>query len=197
MTAKDFRDRARAALAGKWNKFALAALIFALLSGAVNGLPGVGQVVSLIVTGPLTFGMVLISLFVIRGADFDVSKLFDGFKDFARVFCLYLVNSIFVFLWSLLFVIPGIIKALAYAMSGYILADDPAISQADARKLSMKMMEGNKGRLFCLYLSFIGWIFLSMLAFCIPLFWVIPYMQTATAAFYEDVRASYAAKQPA
>ena len=73
-----------------------------------------------------------------------VENLFNGFKDFARTFSLHLINSVFIFLWSLLFIIPGIIKALSYSMSYFILQENPNLSANEARKESMRLMEGNK-----------------------------------------------------
>ena len=92
-------------------------------------------------------------------------------------------------LWSLLFVIPGIIATYSYSMSFYILRDNPDMDANAARKASIEMMKGNKWKLFCLELSFIGWMLLSMLTFGILLLWVGPYMETAKAAFYEELKA--------
>jgi uncharacterized membrane protein len=100
---------------------------------------------------------------------------------------LYIINNVFIALWSLLLVIPGIVKAYSYSMSFYILADNLGLAANDARKQSMVLMHGNKWRLFCLHLSFIGWLLLSGITFGILLLWVIPYMQTATAEFYQDL----------
>ncbi len=84
----------------------------------------------------------------------------------------------------------------AYSMSWFILADDPNIPANEARKRSIEMMRGNKWRLFCLDFSFIGWILLSILTFGILLFWIMPYMQTARAEFYQDLLAQeYAARE--
>lgn len=199
MFSKDFRARAREALRGKWNNYALIAFVYALIVGVASslGTTGIGAVVPLLISGPFLLSWAIISLRLVRGADSTVTNLFDGFKSFVPSFLLYLVNSILTFLWSLLFVVPGIVKALSYSMSYYILAENPAMDQSDARKTSMAMMDGHKGRLFCLQLSFIGWYLLSGLTFGILLFWVQPYVQAATAAFFEDVRAQYIAKQQA
>ena len=101
--------------------------------------------------------------------------------------------GIFVFLWTLLLVIPGIIKAFAYALVPYILADKPELSANEAINLSMKMMKGHKFDLFYLQLSFIGWAFVSVFTLGIGLLWLMPYMMTAQAAFYQDVRKEYLA----
>ena len=138
-------------------------------------------------------GLAYLALAVLRGGELKVEMLFDGFKNFLPAFLLQLVNSLLVSLWSLLFVVPGIVKAYSYAMSAYILADNPEMSQNECRRESMRMMQGHKWRLFCLQFSFIGWQLLCVLTFGILSFWVGPYINTATAAFYEDLKAQQTA----
>lgn len=186
MKAKDFRQSAWKSMGGKWGICVLTFLIFEVISGALAGLSviGVGAVALLIVTGPLTVGYTKVYLNVARDKESNLGMIFDGFNDFGRSAILYITNQIFIFLWTLLFFIPGIIKTYAYSMSYYILLDDPNISANDARKKSMEMMKGNKWRLFCLELSFIGWLLLSLLTFGILLFWISPYMEVARAKFY-------------
>ena len=80
-------------------------------------------------------------------------------------------------------------------MTPFILAEKPELSANEAIELSMKMMEGHKMEFFMLWLSFIGWSILGILTLCIGYLWLVPYMYTATAAFYEDVKADYESKQ--
>ena len=105
-----------------------------------------------------------------------------------------LLMYIFVFLWTLLLIIPGLIKAFSYALTPYILIDYPELSANQTINLSKKMMKGHKFDLFWLGLSFIGWILLGILTLGIGYLWLIPYINTATAAFYQDVKAEYEAK---
>lgn len=187
LTSKDYRNIAWQALSGNWGFIIGATLLASLICGAVTSIPTVGPLASIAITGPISYGLVIITINVIRKEFLKLSSLFDGFSNFGETFLLYLLNSIFVALWTLLFIIPGIIKSFAYSMSPYILADNPNMTQKEARKQSERLMNGNKFRLFCLELSFIGWIFLSILTCGILLIWVIPYMQTAVAAFYDDL----------
>ena len=186
MVAKDFRKSAWESLRGKWGVCVLAFLIFDIISGALGGLSyiGVGVVAIIIVMGPLTIGYSKIALNVARNKEVDLAMLFDGFKDFGRTLVLYLTNQIFIVLWTLLLIVPGIIKSFAYSMSYYILLDNPNISANDARKKSIEMIKGNKWRLFCLQFSFIGWYLLCLITLGILTFWVSPYMETAKAKFY-------------
>ena len=105
-----------------------------------------------------------------------------------------LLMGIFIFLWSLLLIVPGIIKAYSYAMTPYILVDRPELSVRDAIRLSGRMMSGRKLDLFCLHLSFIGWMLLCILTLGIGILFLSPYMMTAQAAFYQDVRSDYEMK---
>jgi uncharacterized membrane protein len=92
-------------------------------------------------------------------------------------------------LWSLLLLIPGSIKSYSYAMTEYILKDNPELQNNAAIEKSMEMMNGHKLRLFLLHLSFIGWYIVGVLTLFIGFFWIIPYVHTAEAAFYEDLKA--------
>ena len=120
-----------------------------------------------------------------------IESIFDGFKDYGRVFLTSLLQNIYTFLWTLLLIVPGIIKFYAYAMTPYILIDNPELSANQAIYLSKKMMKGHKFDLFILHLSFIGWAFLSIFTLGIGLLWVMPYMMTAQAAFYQDLKKDY------
>ena len=132
-------------------------------------------------------GMVIFVLNVARRAASSVGNLFDGFVQFPRIFLLYLAEGLFIFLWSLLFVIPGIIKSYSYSMSNFIMAENPEMSAKEAMEVSMEMMRGNKWRLFCLELSFIGWGILCLFTLGIGYLWLNPYINASLAAFYDDV----------
>lgn len=188
MKARDFRAAAKTALSGKWGTFAIITLLYVVLSSVSAYVP----LGAIIVGGPLVMGLYIVALMVARGQDIEVGNMFDGFKTFGKSVGLYLVNNIFIFLWTLLFFVPGLIKTFAYQMSYYIIQDHPEMTITEARKESIRMMKGNKWRLFCLNLSFTGWILLSFLTCGILMLWVAPYTQTAVAAFYEDLKAKQA-----
>ena len=104
-----------------------------------------------------------------------------------------LLMYIFIALWSLLLIIPGIVKAFSYAMTPFILEENPELGANDAIDRSRAMMKGHKFDLFWLLLSFIGWFILNLLTLGIGGLWLGPYMQTSIAGFYEDVKADYEA----
>ena len=91
------------------------------------------------------------------------------------------------FLWSLLFVIPGIVADYSYSMTDYILAEHPDMTASEAIAASKAMMAGNKWRLFCLNMSFIGWALLSIFTLGIGILWLNPYQNVSVAAFYREI----------
>lgn len=198
MRAKDYRQAAWEKLRGKWGTMAIATLIYALIMGACGALmlAYIGGIAGLFLTGAFTLGLAIMGLAVARMQEVRAAQLFDGFKNYGSSLALFLLITIFTALWSLLLVIPGIIKAYSYSMSWYILADNPQMGANEARKQSMTYMNGNKWRLFCLHFSFIGWMLLDILTFGILYFWIIPYMQTAQAEFYRDIIAERSETNP-
>ncbi|MGN1234626.1 MAG: DUF975 family protein [Christensenellaceae bacterium] len=185
MTAKELRKAAWDSLSQQqmWWPLIGACVVYAAILGALS----FTYVGTIILMGPLGLGLVAYTIAIYRRQKPSFGKMFSGFDQFGNAFLLYLLNNIFISLWSLLFLIPGIVKVFSYAMSPYILADHPGMSQDEARRRSMEMMKGNKWRLFCLYFSFIGWWLLCALTFGLLTLWVVPYVNMATAAFYEDL----------
>lgn len=114
----------------------------------------------------------------------SVGVLFERFGIFFKAVGLQLFMGLFVFLWSLLLFVPGIVASYRYSMAPYIMAEHPEVGIREAVNLSKQMMAGHKGRLFGLHMSFIGWALLSALTFGIGSLWLNPYMNTAQAAFY-------------
>ena len=113
--------------------------------------------------------------------------LFEYFSYWKTTAATRLLSVLYMFLWSLLFIIPGIVAGYSYAMTEYILAENPNLTASEAIEQSKTMMYGNRFRLFCLQFSFIGWDILATLAFGIGHLWLTPYKQAATAAFYREV----------
>ena len=108
-----------------------------------------------------------------------------------------LLMTIYTILWSLLLIVPGIIKSLSYALTPYIVAEKPELSANESIELSMKMMDGHKMDLFLIILGFLGLAVLSIFTLCIGYLWLAPYMYAKMAAFYEDVKAEYESKNVA
>lgn len=114
----------------------------------------------------------------------QVGVLFDRFGIFFKAVGLKIYMGFFVLLWSLLFIIPGIVASYRYSMAPYIMAENPDIGIREAVNMSKQMMAGHKGRLFGLHWSFFGWALLCALTLGIGNLWLNPYMNAAQAAFY-------------
>lgn len=145
------------------------------------------------VSSPLLVGLVngFKSLFT-DGDDKVLSNEFKiGFGNYWHHVWGMFLNRFFVFLWSLLLFVPGIIKTLSYAMTNYILVDKPELSANEAINLSKDMMYGHKFDLFYLYLSFAGWFILCLFTLGIGFLWLYPYAQAAQVSFYLDVKEDY------
>ncbi len=146
-------------------------------------------IVVFVITGPIECGMINFILNQNRYINAKFSDLFSGFYRFKDFFLTYLLTSIFIFLWSLLLIIPGIIKTLAYSQAMYIIYDNPSLSPMEAIKESKRIMYGHKMELFKLHLSFLGWIILSVITLNIlNIFYVGPYYKTAIALYYEEIK---------
>ena len=165
-------------------------ILFVWIVAAVPSATSVAAV-GFIILGPLLVGQsyYLIDIIENNAKGDRLEFLFEGFKkSFLNSFLASLLSSIFIFLWSLLFIIPGIIKAFAYSMVPYIIAEEPEIDAIEAITKSRELMNGNKLRLFTLYLSFIGWFILCLFTFGIGFIFLLPYVQMSIANFYLDIR---------
>ncbi len=138
---------------------------------------------------PLEYGYEVSFLRFCKGNTLTIKEMFDTFfGDYAKAFVRVLVVSIFIFLWSLLLIIPGIIKSLAYSMSFFISDEHPEMTTLQCIDESERMMKGHKWELFILKLSFIGWILLAILTLGIGFLWLAPYMHTTKVKFYEQLK---------
>lgn len=127
------------------------------------------------------------NLALVEQRDARIEMLFGHFSNFKTAFCTRFLKWLYILLWSLLFVIPGVIASYSYAMTAYILAEDPELSASEAIARSKELMRGNRWRLFCLQFSFIGWDILCSLTMGIGNLFLSPYRAAAEAAFYRDL----------
>ena len=199
-TNQDYKNRALASLEGNWGKTAIATLIFLILSMGISWTVttpmGDNLVMSYSTQGfltllclPLGWGFVVYFLNLIRNDNTDYERLFDGYKDFIRIFLAEFLVNLATGIGMILLIIPGIIIGSGLVMTGFILKDDKEISAVDAMKKSWEMTDGHKGALILLFLSFLGWIILSIFTLGIGMLFLYPYMQTALAHCYEDLKA--------
>lgn len=187
------RNQAYEALRGKWTPAVVTSLVFCILLGVAVSLSRVNALLYLIAylggASIVAIGMLYAcwDLFT-KGTLPEAGALFAPFKQYARTVGAVLLVFAYTLLWTLLLVIPGIIKAYSYSMTFYILRENPEMTAGDAITASQKMMDGHKMDLFLLSLSFIGWAILASITFGIGYLWLIPYVYTAYAAFYETLK---------
>lgn len=196
-----YKNRALSSLEGKWAEGIIATLIVFLISGVVSSVasipfdPNLGagiQGIWALLCIPLGWGLTVFFLSLIRHQDISYERLFDGYKDFVRIFLTLFLVGICEFIGLLLLIVPGIIAALMFSQASFILKDDPQISSGDAMKRSMEMMDGHKMELFMLWLSFAGWFILALLTCGIGLLFLYPYFYSTMAHYYEDLKAEKA-----
>ncbi len=144
-------------------------------------------IVSLVLGSFVGVGYAKFNLNLVDKKNVAFETLFEYFSYWKTTMVSKLLRALYVFFWSLLFVIPGIVAGFSYAMTDYILAENPYMTASEAIEQSKAMMYGNRFRLFCLQLSFIGWDILATLTFGIGYLFLTPYKQAAFAAFYREV----------
>lgn len=191
MSNSELRAKAREQLKGNiFGETWLLALVVCLIEGAVlsaaSSIAGIGVI---LVLGAISVGVSGLFLSLARGKDsIEIGDMFQGFtSDFGGNLLLGLLSSLFIALWSLLFIIPGIVKTYSYSMCFYIKNDHPEYDWKACIDGSREMMDGHKWKLFCLDLSFIGWYIVGALCFGIGTLWVVPYHEAARANFYEAI----------
>lgn len=191
-------------LHGKWGVAIAVTLVYNIIVHGSNwygdGIPlfsGLHGLASLILGGALTLGFSTFLLAYVRNRKPKFAQLFQSFGRFWMVLGTFLLLIIRIILWTLLLIVPGIIAILRYAFVFYLLADKKASGTKDAFEKSKTLMNGNKKRLFALYLEFLGWFVLSIITVGIGFIWTAPYWHTTFTHFYEEITASTRKKKVA
>ncbi len=215
LSNKELMAEARMALSGNWGMAVLGYVLYVALMvslyllvssstvfvGVVSVISGanaeaateamqvVVQLTELLFSGAFMVGFARFFLLIAREGGARLECLFAGFKRFFTAFWAYFLSNLFIFLWAMLLIIPGIIAVFRYAMVYYVLADDPTCGPLEAITRSKQMMVGKKWKFFCLHWRFLGWALLALLfTGGLGFLWLVPYMQTSFAKFYEDVK---------
>ncbi|RDU35737.1 hypothetical protein DRW41_16485 [Neobacillus piezotolerans] len=208
MRIRDIKKDALASLKGRWGIAILLMIVtyaiyfivpstaeiiasggFGVWINQENATPaasGLSTVVSLALA-PLLLSFYWVFLDIRRGREVSIGTLFSNLsgKMYIKMIGLNLLVSIYTILWTLLLIIPGIVKGLAYSQTYFILKDNPGIVLNDAITQSRKLMDGYKGKYFLLNLSFIGWGLLCLLTLGIGFIWLAPYITASLASFYQ------------
>lgn len=201
-----YKNEALSALRGNWANALVATIIFVALTLFFSSNDAINSYYQRIVINPfIGYSLSFVSLFVLLplavGYSNSMRVLLEtgdnrlannsfslGFGNWLHVVWGMILSTIYIFLWTLLLIIPGIIKSYSYALTPYILVEHPEMSANEAIEESMRLMDGHKFDLFYLQLSFIGWAILSILSLGLGFLWLIPYQMTAQAAFYRDIK---------
>jgi uncharacterized membrane protein len=157
-----------------------------IIIGAVVGF-AVGLVIALVLGSFVSIGYAQFNLDMVDVVKPRIRTLFSKWSQVGTAIKAYLLVFLHVFIGSCLFVIPGLIAAYKYSMVAHVIAENPGITAREALRRSKEIMKGNKWRLFCLHLSFIGWNLLVLITLGIAAIWVVPYEQAAVAAFYREI----------
>ncbi len=184
-------------LKGKWGIAIGAWLVFFILTEFQMGWGWQGdnggdykislKIIGLIIGGPLSLGYTTLILLISRNQKPDFVILFSGFKRFGTSLAAYLLMYIFIILWTLLLIIPGVIASFRYSQTWFILSEDENIGPLEAISKSKEMMIDNKWKLFCLYFRFIGWFILCIVTLGFAGLYVGPYFSQSCTNFYNDL----------
>ena len=204
-TNSELRQEAKAAMKGNWGM----GVVLSIVGGLLMSLVSIPQVVAgeesilgnlLYVAAMIFFGYPLLYginyfafLRLSRIGELKVESIFGPFNStyYLKTVCVALLTAIYTFLWTLLLIVPGVIKGLSYFLAPYILVDNPELNAEQAICRSMEMMKGHKMDLFLITLGYVGLGILSMFLLFIPMLWLVPYYLTVYAKFYEEVKATY------
>lgn len=217
MSYSDYRRIARENLEGNWGQSVAIAFVAALFGavvagsgftfeinmdaeymqhlprfvlsvlGAIASVAGILSLAQFILGGTVQLGYTQILLKQYHHREFDISELFSQFHRFKQGFLQSFLRILYTALWALLLVIPGIIAHYKYAMTPFLMTDNPNMTAREAMAASTELMDGHKGELFTLGLTFIGWDLLASLTLGIGYLWLNPYKNAAYAAFYRDL----------
>ena len=199
MNRVELKEKAKDSLKGKYGDAIALLFIYLGISFAGGFLLGflglddnsmelASNIIAIIISGLLEFGCVSYFLKISRNEPVTYKELFTKTNMFWQYIAISLLTSIFIILWSFLFIIPGIIASISYSLVYFIKLDNPELSVSEVIKKSKEMMNGHKWDFFVLGLSFIGWAILGIFTFGILYLWLFPYMQVTYANFYDSLK---------
>ncbi len=157
--------------------------VIGLITGLITG-TGIG---ALVIPG-LTISLIAIYQMMANGQKPGVGDMFCRIGTLGKAWWLNILTAFFIFLWSMLFCIPGIVKTYAYSMAPYVLAENPNMKAREALKVSKRITKGHKWELFVLQLSFFWWHLLGAITFGLAYIYVIPYMNATMVNFYNEIK---------
>lgn len=184
-------SEARASLDGKWPLAIGTFLILLLISMGAALIPYAGQVITILMAGPLAVGAAFFASNIVKDQAAKTDDLFFSFNNnLGNSILAYLLVLVFAFIGFILLIIPGIIVALALSQTWFILAENPSMDSYDAIIKSKNMMKGYKWQYFKIGLRLFGLGLLCLLTLGVGFLWLIPYQYVVYAKFYEEVKAA-------
>ena len=188
MTRTELKNEAKEQIKGKIGILFLIFLIIAIIGVGSSFVPIVGWFATIIIMPAFNISLCMIFLNLAKKEDISVGDVFKGFNITGKAVWLSIITWFYTFLWSLLFIIPGIIKTFSYSMAPFILADNPNLTSSEALSESIKIMNGHKFDLFVLQLSFFLWYILGTITFGIAYVYVVPYFEATMTNFYNEIK---------
>lgn len=188
MNLLNLMRESRAKLSPHWVIASLICVLYGLLVGVPSGLNTYGELLSFLLAGPLQLGIAIYFLNILNDRPASIENLIEGFKPLLKVILIYIVISIATAIGIVLLIIPGIIIALGFSMTYYILVENPELSIEESLKESWRLTNGYKMELFVLHLRFIPWYLLGLLCFGIGIFVVMPWHQLTLANYYNYLK---------
>ena len=193
----EIKQQAKEQLKGNLGMIVLCGFMYFAFTFVLALIPYVGSIASIFVAAPIYLGLIMVLLNVTYGEKPEVSTLFAPFSNcFGTSIITNLLVGIYTLGWTLLLIIPGLVKQYSYAMTFYILAENPNMTANEAITESRQIMDGHKFELFVLQLSFIPWMLLCCVTFGIAYIYVIPYMSLTMTNFYHNIKRQQATVAP-
>ena len=184
ITVNEIFSKSKSDLHGKWGTAIGLVVIYMIIYLGLSLIPYVGKV-SFLILGPFIMGIAIFALNLVDNKEISINQLFDGFKfHFQRSFVAYLLMTLFIILWSLLLIVPGVIAAISYSQTFYIMAENPEIEPMQAIDQSKLLMEGYKLQYFIMVLALVGLGILCIFTIGIGFLWLAPFTKICTANFY-------------
>ena len=181
-------QKARTLLAPHWVLSIGVCLVYGLAVAVPAELNSYGEMLSFLLAGPLQLGLCFFFLNLVRGEETRFELLFEGFKPLLTVLLSYAIIAALTIVGLILLIGPGIIVALGFSMTYYVIADDPEITFQVALEQSWKLTDGYKMELLVLNLRFIPWYLLGLLCLIVGVFAVSPWHNTTLALYYEHLK---------
>ncbi|MBN2260044.1 MAG: DUF975 family protein [Clostridiales bacterium] len=201
MDFKEFKQHAKSKLSDHWPILIVITIIVLIVSGmgdnsarqfsngfAVDYGKSAGSLLSLILSGPLALGTANFYLRLVNKNEAKIERFFDGFKNFLNAFVLHVMTTVFILLWTLLLIVPGIIAAINYSMAFLIMSENEDISPMDAIEKSKMLMKNHKMEYFSFILSFFGWVIIGILTFGLGFLYLYPYFYASKIYFYRSIK---------